>query len=86
MPAIGPIIDAGHIKGAVNLYAADQDTWLPGFCPRRTRPPWSSPTATVQTVIWLRSLPKFFSFSGFDHVRYLKNGWSRWRDGGFPVD
>jgi rhodanese-related sulfurtransferase len=78
--------EAGHIKGAVNLYAADQDTWLPGFLS-------ATDPATVVVAYCdgadchlAPELAEILFFNGFDHVRYLKNGWSRWRDGGFPVD
>jgi rhodanese-related sulfurtransferase len=31
-------------------------------------------------------LAEFLFFNGFDHVFYLENGWTRWRDHGYPVE
>jgi len=30
-------------------------------------------------------LAEFLFFNGFDHVFYLKNGWSLWKEGGLPT-
>ncbi len=76
---------AGHIKGAVNLYTADQEIWLPGFLAA------TDPTAVIiaycdgENCHLAPALAELLFFNGFDKVRYLKNGWTRWRDGGFPV-
>jgi rhodanese-related sulfurtransferase len=78
--------EAGHIKGAVHLYAADQDSWLPDFLAAH------DPATTIVTYCdgedcsLAPALAEFLFFNGFDHVRYLKNGWTRWREGGFPVE
>jgi rhodanese-related sulfurtransferase len=78
--------EAGHIKGAIHLYAADQDSWLPEFLAA------NDPATTIVTYCdgenchLAPELAEILFFNGFDHVRYLKNGWSRWRDGGFPVE
>jgi rhodanese-related sulfurtransferase len=77
---------AGHIKGAVNLYAADQDAWLPKFLAAH------SPDALIVTYCdgehchLAKQLAELLYFNGFNHVRYLKNGWTRWHDAGFPVE
>lgn len=78
--------EAGHIKGAVHLYAADQDIWLPDFLA-------ATDPATVVVAYCdgadchlAPELAEILFFNGFDHVQYLKNGWSRWREGGFPVE
>jgi rhodanese-related sulfurtransferase len=78
--------DAGHIKGAVNLYAANQDAWLSDFLA-------STDPATVVVAYCdgedchlAPQLAEILSFSGFDQVRYLKNGWTRWREAGLPVE
>ena len=77
---------AGHIKGAVNLYTADQEIWLPGFLAA------TDPTAVIiaycdgERCHLAPALAELLFFNGFDNVRYLKNGWTRWREGGFPVE
>jgi rhodanese-related sulfurtransferase len=77
---------AGHIQGAVNLYTADQEIWLPGFLAA------TNPAAEIiaycdgENCHLAPALAELLFFNGFDQVRYLKNGWSRWRDGGFPVE
>jgi len=78
--------EAGHIKGAVNLYTADQTVWLPKFLAA------TDPTAEIVTYCdgedchLAQALAELLFFNGFDNVRYLKNGWTRWRGGGFPVE
>ena len=78
--------EAGHIKGAIHLYAADQDTWLPEFLTA------NDPATTIVTYCdgencnLAPELAEILFFNGFEQVRYLKNGWTRWREGGFPVE
>ena len=78
--------EAGHIKGAINLYVMDQDAWLPGFLYA------TNPTAMIITYCdgaschLATELAELLQLNGFGNVHYLKNGWSRWRDGGFPVE
>jgi rhodanese-related sulfurtransferase len=78
--------EAGHIKGAVNLYTSDQTVWLPDFLAA------TEPTAMIVTYCdgenchLAQALAELLFLSGFDDVRYLKNGWTRWRDGGFPSE
>lgn len=78
--------EAGHIKGAVHLYAAEQDIWLPDFLAA------TDPSTVVVTYCdgadchLAPELAEILFFNGFDHVRYLKDGWSQWHEGGFPVE
>ncbi len=78
--------EAGHIQGAVHLYAADQDSWLPDFLAAH------DPATTIVTYCdgencsLAPELAEILFFNGFEQVRYLKNGWTRWRKGGFPVE
>ena len=78
--------DAGHIKGAVHLYTDEQDVWLSGFLTV------TDPSAMIITYCdgeachLATELAELLSINGFDNVRYLRNGWTRWRDGGFPVE
>lgn len=78
--------EAGHIKNAVHLYVAEQDRWLSGFLTA------TDPLAMIitycdgETCHLATELADLLLINGFENVRYLKNGWSRWRDGGFPVE
>jgi rhodanese-related sulfurtransferase len=77
---------AGHIQAAVNLYAGDPDVWLPDFLAA------TDPATVIVTYCdgedchLAPALAELLFFNGFDHVRYLQNGWTRWREGGFPVE
>ena len=76
----------GHVKGAVHLYAADQAVWLPDFLAA------TDPATVIVTYCdgadchLAPALAELLVINGFDNVRYLKNGWTRWREGGFPVE
>lgn len=78
--------EAGHIKGAVNLYAMDQDTWLSGFLYA------TDPTFTIVTYCDGESchlateLAELLYMNGYNNIFYLRNGWSQWREGGFPTE
>ncbi|WP_155324999.1 rhodanese-like domain-containing protein [Desulfosarcina ovata] len=78
--------DAGHIRGARNLVFADQDRWLPDFLAT------TDPATVIITYCdgehchLAPELADLLFFNGFDHVFYLKNGWTRWRESGFPVE
>lgn len=78
--------EAGHIEGAVHLYVADQENWLNEFLAA------TDPSTLIVTYCdgdachLAPELAELLSYNGFDNVRYLKNGWSRWREGGFPVE
>ena len=78
--------DAGHIQGAVNLYAADPDAWLSEFLSV------AEPLKPIVTYCdgeecaLARELAELLSLNGFENVRFLKNGWARWREKGLPVE
>jgi rhodanese-related sulfurtransferase len=78
--------DAGHIRGAVHLYVADQEAWLDAFLET------TDPSTVIVTYCdgddchLAPDLAELLDFNGFSNVRYLKNGWTRWREGGFPLD
>lgn len=78
--------EAGHIQGAVHLYTADQEIWLPEFLAA------TDPTTVIiaycdgEDCHLAPALAELLFFNGFDNVRYLKNGWTRWREGGFAVE
>lgn len=78
--------EAGHIKGAVNLYAMDQDIWLSGFLYA------TDPTFTIVTYCDGESchlateLAELLYLNGFNNIFYLNNGWSQWLEGGFPTE
>jgi rhodanese-related sulfurtransferase len=78
--------EAGHIKGALHLFPADQDAWLPDL------------VSTTDTRIAIVSycdgedchlateLAELLYLNGFENVYYLKNGWTQWRENGLPVE
>ena len=78
--------EAGHIQGAVHLYAADSDVWLTDFLTA------TDPMATIITYCdgeacpLAKDLAELLALNGFENVRYLKNGWTRWQEKGFPVE
>ncbi|BBO68758.1 hypothetical protein DSCA_26880 [Desulfosarcina alkanivorans] len=78
--------DAGHIKGAVHLYAADPEAWLPAFLSA------TDPAATIvaycdgEDCHLAPQLAEILYLNGFVHVSYLKDGWTRWREAGLPVE
>jgi rhodanese-related sulfurtransferase len=77
---------AGHIKGAVNLAVAESESWLSDFL-AATDP--ATPIITYcdgENCHLAPELAQFLFFNGFDHVFYLENGWTRWRQKGFPVE
>lgn len=77
---------AGHIRGAVHLYAADQDTWLPDFLAATDPATLVVAYCDGKDCHLAPELAEILLFNGFENVRYLKNGWTRWHEGGFPVE
>lgn len=78
--------EAGHIRGAVHLNAADPDDWLPDFLPA------TDPSTRIVTYCDGESCPlaeelaELLAINGFENVGYLKNGLTRWRESGLPVE
>ena len=76
---------AGHIKGAVNLTVTESDSWLSGFLAA------TDPATVIVTYCDGESchlapeLAELLYFNGFEHVFYIENGWTRWREKGLPV-
>lgn len=83
-----PAIDfaAGHVYGARNLVVADQEQWLPAFLAT------TDPATVIITYCdgenchLAPELAELLYFNGYDNVYYLKNGWTRWRERGFPTE
>lgn len=78
--------DAGHIKGAVNLTVAESMSWLPDFL-AATDP--ATPIIAYcdgENCHLAPELAELLFFNGFETVHYLENGWTRWRQRGFPVE
>jgi rhodanese-related sulfurtransferase len=77
--------DAGHIEGAVHLPAADPDAWLNDFLTT------ADPMVLIITYCdgdacpLAEELVELLLLNGFENVRFLKNGMTRWRQNGFPV-
>jgi rhodanese-related sulfurtransferase len=78
--------EAGHIQGAVNLNVADPDAWLPDFMPA------TDPATRIVTYCDGESCPlaeelaELLVLNGFENVATLKNGLTRWRESGLPVE
>lgn len=78
--------DAGHIKGAIHRTTDESESWLPDFLAT------TDPQAVIitycdgQNCHLAPELAELLFFNGFDHVYYLENGWTRWRERGLPVE
>jgi len=78
--------EAGHIQGAVHLSVAEPDAWLSDFLSA------TDPLAPIVAYCdgndcqLARDLAELLFLNGFENARYLKNGWTRWRERGFPVE
>ena len=76
---------AGHIQGAINLYAPDPDDWLADLLVR------VAPQTAIITYCdgadchLATQLAELLALNGFTNVRYLRNGWTRWRESGYPA-
>jgi thiosulfate sulfurtransferase len=77
---------AGHIKGAVHLSVDEQESWLPDFLAT------TDPATVIITYCdgeachLATQLAELLFYNGFDRVYYLKNGWTRWRESGLPIE
>ena len=78
--------EVGHIQGAVHLYTADADTWLSDLL--TTTDPMTPLVAYCdgEDCQLARELAELLLLNGFENARYLKNGWTRWRERGWPVE
>ncbi len=78
--------DAGHIRGAVNLYALEPDAWLPDFFVT------TEPTTVIVTYCdgedchLAKDLAVILFNNGFDRVHHLKDGWGQWKSRGLPME
>lgn len=76
---------AGHINGAINLAVDESAAWLSDFIAA------TDPQTVIITYCdgenchLAPELAELLFFNGFDHVFYLENGLTRWRQMGFPV-
>jgi len=77
---------AGHIQGARNLYPSDPEPSLADLLAHL------DPAAPIVTYCdgdgchLATQLAELLILNGFTNVAYLKNGWSRWRARGYPVE
>ncbi|WP_319521574.1 rhodanese-like domain-containing protein [uncultured Desulfosarcina sp.] len=78
--------EAGHIRGAVHLDVAEPDAWLPDFMAA------ADPAARIvaycdgESCRLAEELAELLALNGFENVGYLKNGLTRWRESGMPVE
>lgn len=74
--------EAGHIEGARHLPVNRFDTWIDRFIEKYP------PDTLIITYCdgphcpLGQALAEQLYFAGYDNVRYLHDGWSRWRDAG----
>ena len=78
--------DAGHIKGAIHLTTDESEFWLPDFLATTDSQAVIITYCDGQNCHLAPELAELLFFNGFDHVFYLENGWTRWRDSGYPVE
>lgn len=76
--------EAGHIKGARHLPVNRFDEWIDGFIEKH---PPDTPIVTYcdgPHCPLAEALAEQLYFAGYDTVRHLPNGWTRWREAGGP--
>jgi rhodanese-related sulfurtransferase len=77
---------AGHIKGAIHLSVDESASRLTDFIAA------TDPQAVIiaycdgENCHLAPELAQLLFFNGFDHVFYLENGWTRWRQRALPVE
>ena len=78
--------EAGHIPGAVHLDAIDPDAWLPDFLPATDPATRIIAYCDGESCPLAGELAELLVLNGFENVGYLKNGLTRWRESGLPVE
>jgi len=77
---------AGHIKGAVNLPDHEFDAFIDKFL-SETEPETEIVTyCDGQNCSLCEDLAEKLFSAGFEHIFYIKNGLTLWREGGHPVE
>ena len=77
---------AGHIRGAISMNPADPQAWLGDVLASTDAPTLIITYCDGESCHLATELAEILSLNGFENVRYLKNGWTRWRDSGHPVE
>lgn len=75
----------GHIKGAVSLPWQDAHERFMGVAPRLEGEKTIICYCDGESCELSHELALFLSDLGFENVRVLVNGWTKWRDAGLPV-
>lgn len=78
--------EAGHIQGAVNLYASEPDAWLTDVLAGVDPQDLIIAYCDGEDCHLATQLAELLVLNGFENVTYLKNGWTRWRESGYPID
>jgi len=78
--------EAGHIQGAVNLYASEPDAWLTDLLAGVDPQDLIITYCDGEDCHLATQLAELLILNGFVNVTYLKNGWTRWRQSGYPVE
>jgi rhodanese-related sulfurtransferase len=80
-----PDFNAGHIRGAINLTAANMDSWIDRFL---------ADTAPDTLIIAYcdgvncslgRDMAEQFRLLGYEKAYYLKDGWRQWKQQRMPT-
>ena len=66
--------------------SADEDTWLSDFLAATDAATGIVAYCDGEECHLASELAELLSFNGFINIRYLRNGWTRWREGGFAVE
>lgn len=77
---------AGHIKGAINLTADESASWLDDFVSATDPQTLIITYCDGENCHLAPELAQLLYFNGFDNVFYMENGWTRWRESGYPVE
>ncbi len=76
---------AGHIEGAACLALNRFEEWVDEFIDRTAPETLIITYCDGVTCALARALAERLYLVGFENVRYLENGWSRWREADLPT-
>ena len=77
---------AGHIRGADNLYAFEPEPWLADWLIQVAPETLIITYCDGEDCHLATQLAELLTINGYTNVRYLKNGWTRWRERGYPIE
>lgn len=77
---------AGHIRGARHLAVDAQERWLDAFLAETAPETMIITYCDGEDCHLAAEMARLMIFNGFTQVHYLRNGWTRWREQGFPTE